>query len=235
MTDTTGRRRLRASQPRRGRREPSLRGRRASGGRAGSRSGAGCRGRGGPEVGHRTSRVARGLAEPARRGRVRPRRRRVGARGARPARTHLAAVADLADLQRLQAEYVNYRKRVDRDRDVIRDAAVGRSSSRCCRCSTTSTWPARHGDLADGPFAAIADKLEAILGRYGLERLGEAGEAFDPTCTRPSCTSRPSCPRAPTGTARRAGAPARLPHRRAPHARRQGGGRRLSASRPGAG
>jgi molecular chaperone GrpE len=37
-----------------------------------------------------------------------------------------------------------------------------------------------HGDLAEGPFAAIADKLEGSLGRYGLERFGAKGEAFDP-------------------------------------------------------
>ena len=37
-----------------------------------------------------------------------------------------------------------------------------------------------HGDLADGPFAAIADKLESTLGKYGLERFGAKGEVFDP-------------------------------------------------------
>jgi molecular chaperone GrpE len=36
------------------------------------------------------------------------------------------------------------------------------------------------GDLSEGPFAAIADKIESILGRYGVERLGEAGQEFDP-------------------------------------------------------
>jgi molecular chaperone GrpE len=38
----------------------------------------------------------------------------------------------------------------------------------------------QHGDLEDGPFAAIADKLETILTRHGLERYGEPGEEFDP-------------------------------------------------------
>jgi molecular chaperone GrpE len=38
----------------------------------------------------------------------------------------------------------------------------------------------QHGDLESGPFAAIADKLEAALGRHGLVRFGEVGEAFDP-------------------------------------------------------
>ena len=37
-----------------------------------------------------------------------------------------------------------------------------------------------HGDLAEGPFAAIADKLESSLARFGLQRFGAPGEAFDP-------------------------------------------------------
>jgi molecular chaperone GrpE len=59
-------------------------------------------------------------------------------------------------------------------------AASATSSSRCCRCSTTSRLARDHGDLVDGPFAAIADKLEAVLGKYGIERFGAKGEAFDP-------------------------------------------------------
>ena len=67
------------------------------------------------------------------------------------------------DLRGLQAEYVNYKKRVDRDRDA-RTATwrSARSSRRCCRCWTTSTPRAQHGDLEGGPFAAIADKLDGI-------------------------------------------------------------------------
>ena len=38
----------------------------------------------------------------------------------------------------------------------------------------------QHGDLEGGPFAAIADKLDLVLGRHGLTRFGEVGEAFDP-------------------------------------------------------
>jgi molecular chaperone GrpE len=38
----------------------------------------------------------------------------------------------------------------------------------------------QHGDLEDGPFASIADKLEAVLSRYGLTRYGQAGDEFDP-------------------------------------------------------
>ena len=54
------------------------------------------------------------------------------------------------------------------------------SWSRSCPCSTTSTRP-EAGALEDGPFASIAEKLESILGRFGVERLGEKGEEFDLT------------------------------------------------------
>jgi molecular chaperone GrpE len=39
----------------------------------------------------------------------------------------------------------------------------------------------QHGDLESGPFASIADKLESALGKYGVERYGEPGVAFDPS------------------------------------------------------
>ena len=101
----------------------------------------------------------------------------------------------LADLQRLQAEYVNYKKRVDRDREVIRHTAVGSVVESLLPVLDDIHMARQAGDLAAGPFAAIAEKLEATLGRFGVERLGEAGRSSTPTCTRPSCTSRPSSPR----------------------------------------
>jgi molecular chaperone GrpE len=90
------------------------------------------------------------------------------------------AAERLADLQRLQAEYVNYRKRVERDRDVARDQAVGGVLEALLPVLDDIHLARQHGDLESGPFAAIADKLEAVLGRYGLERFGQAGEPFDP-------------------------------------------------------
>ncbi|MGL5863207.1 MAG: nucleotide exchange factor GrpE [Phycicoccus sp.] len=90
------------------------------------------------------------------------------------------AAERLADLQRLQAEYVNYRKRVERDRDVARDRAVASVLESLLAVMDDVHLARQHGDLEAGPFAAIADKLEAALGRYGLERFGEPGEAFDP-------------------------------------------------------
>ena len=97
-----------------------------------------------------------------------------------PAESDLAAER-LADLQRLQAEYVNYRKRVERDRDVARDAGVARVLDSLLPVLDDVHLARQHGDLEGGPFAAIADKLEGALGRHGLSRFGEVGEPFDPT------------------------------------------------------
>ena len=95
----------------------------------------------------------------------------------------LRALADerLADLQRLQAEYVNYRRRVERDRAVARDAGVAGVLEALLPVLDDVHLARQHGDLESGPFAAIADKLEATLGRLGLSRFGEPGESFDPT------------------------------------------------------
>lgn len=94
-----------------------------------------------------------------------------------------AALADerLQDLQRLQAEYVNYRKRVERDRNVARDSAIQSVLEGLLPVLDDIALARQHGDLTDGPFAAIAEKLETALGRYGLVRYGDTGEEFDPT------------------------------------------------------
>jgi molecular chaperone GrpE len=86
----------------------------------------------------------------------------------------------LGDLQRLQAEYVNYRRRVDRDRDVARDSAVASVLEALLPVLDDVHLARQHGDLESGPFAAIAEKLEVTLGRFGMARYGEPGEAFDP-------------------------------------------------------
>lgn len=84
------------------------------------------------------------------------------------------------DLQRLQAEYVNYRRRVDRDRDVARDAGVAEVLEALFPVLDDLYFAREHGELTDGPFAAIADKLHAALARFGLEQYGSVGEPFDP-------------------------------------------------------
>lgn len=91
-----------------------------------------------------------------------------------------SAAERLSDLQRLQAEFTNYRRRVDRDRDVARDLAVAGVLEALLPVLDDVYLARQHGDLEGGPFAAIAEKLDTVLGRFGLARYGEPGEEFDP-------------------------------------------------------
>ena len=91
-----------------------------------------------------------------------------------------SAAERLSDLQRLQAEVVNYRRRVDRDRDVARDQAVSGILEALLPVLDDVHLARQHGDLEGGPFAAIAEKLDSVLQRFGLSRYGEQGEEFDP-------------------------------------------------------
>ena len=89
--------------------------------------------------------------------------------------------ADLTrDLQRLQAEYVNYKKRVDRDREMHRDLAVSSVVESLLPVLDDIHLARQHGDLEGGPFAAIADKLDGTLTKIGVERFGQPGDPFDP-------------------------------------------------------
>jgi len=90
------------------------------------------------------------------------------------------AAERLADLQRLQAEYVNYKRRVDRDRAVVQERAAQSVIEALLPVLDDIHAAREHGDLAGGPFASIADKLESTLGKFGLERYGAVGEEFDP-------------------------------------------------------
>ena len=85
------------------------------------------------------------------------------------------------DLLRLQAEYVNYRKRVERDRAVAGEMAVIGVLNSLLPVLDDIDAARQHGDLEDGPFAAIAAKLENSLKTYGLERIDATGVEFDPT------------------------------------------------------
>ena len=92
-----------------------------------------------------------------------------------------ARVAELtADLQRLQAEYVNYRKRVERDRQLVREQAVANALAELLPVLDDVERARAHGDL-EGAFKSVGEGLEQVVARLGLERYGETGEAFDPT------------------------------------------------------
>lgn len=90
------------------------------------------------------------------------------------------AAEHLADLQRLQAEYVNYRKRVDRDRAIASEVATARTIEALVPTLDDIAAAREHGELEDGPFAAIAAKLEAALAQLGWQSFGAVGETFDP-------------------------------------------------------
>jgi molecular chaperone GrpE len=92
----------------------------------------------------------------------------------------ILAAERLADLQRLNAEYVNYKRRVDRDRPLIQERAIQDVIEAMLPVLDDIQGARDHGDLVDGPFAAIADKLEGTLGKFGAVRYGAVGETFDP-------------------------------------------------------
>src|SRR5690606_42024677 len=78
--------------------------------------------------------------------------------------------------------YVNYRKRVDRDRLVARDLTVVAFVEAFLPMLDDIDSARAHGDLAEGtPFAAIVEKFEGVLEKFGWERYGTKGEPFDPT------------------------------------------------------
>ena len=84
-----------------------------------------------------------------------------------------------ADLQRLQAEYANYRKRVERDRAVAHESAIGAVLTELLALLDDVDRAEQHGELSGG-FKAVADQLNSITSRIGLEKYGTEGEAFDP-------------------------------------------------------
>jgi molecular chaperone GrpE len=84
-----------------------------------------------------------------------------------------------ADLQRLQAEYLNYKRRVDRDRELVRENATYAALAPIVDVLDTIDRAREHGDLDPG-FAAVADQLERVVAQAGLVKFGEPGDAFDP-------------------------------------------------------
>ena len=84
-----------------------------------------------------------------------------------------------ADLQRLKAEYDNYRRRVERDRQAGAEQATAKVLNGLLGTLDDIDRAAEHGDL-NGPFQTVASGLLATLTSVGLERFGEAGDPFDP-------------------------------------------------------
>ena len=84
-----------------------------------------------------------------------------------------------ADLQRLQAEYANYRKRVERDRAAVRDFAVAEALSALLPVLDDIGRAREHGEL-EGGFRQVAESLETAVAKLGLVKFGEPGDPFDP-------------------------------------------------------
>ena len=85
-----------------------------------------------------------------------------------------------ADLQRLQAEFTNYRRRVDRDRQAVAEQALASVLVGLLPVLDDIDRARSHGEV-EGGFKLVADGLETTLAKLGLQRFGEAGEPFDPT------------------------------------------------------
>jgi molecular chaperone GrpE len=85
-----------------------------------------------------------------------------------------------ADLQRLSAEYANYRRRVDRDRETVLVNTRAQFVGELLTVLDDVERAGAHGDLT-GPFKSVADKLVSVVQKLGLEPFGTEGEPFDPS------------------------------------------------------
>ncbi|WP_245631650.1 nucleotide exchange factor GrpE [Curtobacterium ammoniigenes] len=86
-----------------------------------------------------------------------------------------------ADMLRAQAELVNFRKRVERDREANRDIVIAEVIRALLPALDDLTRAEAHGDLAEGPMSVIAQKIRGGFDRFGVTQIGVKGEPFDPT------------------------------------------------------
>jgi molecular chaperone GrpE len=84
-----------------------------------------------------------------------------------------------ADVQRIQAEYANYRKRVERDRIAVREQALANVLAELLPILDDIGRAREHGELSGG-FKSVAESLESATAKLGLVSYGEKGEPFDP-------------------------------------------------------
>jgi molecular chaperone GrpE len=104
-----------------------------------------------------------------------------------PAASDSEEIADLKkqlaertlDLQRLQAEYSNYRKRVERDRVIVREQALANVLIELLPV-LDDIGRARDHDELNGGFKQVAEGLEGTVAKLGLQSFGKPGEPFDP-------------------------------------------------------
>ena len=84
-----------------------------------------------------------------------------------------------ADLQRLQAEYANYKKRVERDRSLAHELAISSVLIELLPVLDDIERAQSHGELTGG-FKAVADQIASTTERIGLTKYGTEGDIFDP-------------------------------------------------------
>ena len=144
-----------------------------------------------PEVGSSDDGAVDLVEEPVQTGAEGPSEEEAGSETAEPedlaqeqeedplARAERALAERTLDLQRLQAEYLNYKRRVDRDRELVRENATFTALAPIVEVLDTIDRARDHGDLDPG-FQAVADQLERVVASAGLVRYGEPGDAFDP-------------------------------------------------------
>ena len=136
-----------------------------------------------------------------------------------------------ADLQRITAEYANYRRRVDRDREAVLVTARTQFVGELLTVLDDLDRADAHGDLT-GPFKAVADKITSVVQKLGLESFGLVGEPFDPSVHEAVQHDTAGATRADgAGAGRRP--PQGLPRGRPHVAARDGDGRRPSGRRHG--
>jgi molecular chaperone GrpE len=85
-----------------------------------------------------------------------------------------------ADMLRAQAELVNFRKRVERDREANREVAIAEVVRALLPALDDLTRAEAHGDLAEGPMQVIGQKIRGGFEKFKLVQIGEKGETFDP-------------------------------------------------------
>ncbi|MFC4508203.1 MULTISPECIES: nucleotide exchange factor GrpE [Streptomyces] len=85
-----------------------------------------------------------------------------------------------ADLQRLQAEYQNYRRRVERDRIAVKEIAIANLLTELLPVLDDIGRAREHGELLGG-FKSVGESLESVAAKMGLQQFGKEGEPFDPT------------------------------------------------------
>ena len=90
------------------------------------------------------------------------------------------AAERLDSLLRLQAEFTNFKNRTAREKEQLRGFVTSELVTALLPVLDDIDAARKHGDLQEGPFAAIAAKLEDSLKKEGVERFGEVGEPFDP-------------------------------------------------------